>query len=233
MQEIACWQSNPPRCAGRRTPHPSLAPSHTLRYETRVKLTLPECLPWVGNNLLAERSTADARAALLRRKDTLRASGEAAAAELASLIRRLELAEAAVLAPLEAAADERLVRTDSLIHYPLASGQVQQVTLACVALEHALAWFQSTVLYRVCDVTCSPQSLRGLQGCWQPSMTAWRTVSTIRAVQFQFFLRPCLREGCMLASRVSTLYRQQLGKSGVSSDTVWWILAQSLVSSRL
>ena len=52
-------------------------------------------------------------------------------------------------------------------------------------------------------------------------------------MQFQPFLRPCLREGCVSVSRVSTLCRQQLGKSGGSYDTVWWASAQSLVSSKL
>ena len=63
-----------------------------------------------GSNLLAERTAGEARESLLRRAAALQAEGDAAAGELASLIRRMEVAEAVVLAPLQAAADERLVR---------------------------------------------------------------------------------------------------------------------------
>ena len=62
-----------------------------------------------GSNLLAERTAGEARESLLRRAAALQAEGAAAARELASLNRRMEVAEAAVLAPLQAAADERLV----------------------------------------------------------------------------------------------------------------------------
>lgn len=57
-----------------------------------------------------ERTADEARKSLLRRAAALQAEGEAAAGELASLTRRMEVAEAAVLAPLQAAANERLVR---------------------------------------------------------------------------------------------------------------------------
>ena len=57
-----------------------------------------------------ERTADEARQSLLRRAAALQAESEAAAAELASLVRRVEVAEAAVLAPLQAAASERLVR---------------------------------------------------------------------------------------------------------------------------
>lgn len=57
-----------------------------------------------------ERTADEARKSLLRRAAALQAEGHAAAGELAGLIRRREVAEAAVLAPLQAAANERLVR---------------------------------------------------------------------------------------------------------------------------
>lgn len=69
-----------------------------------------------GGNLLAERTADEARESLLRRAAALQAEGEAAARELDSLNRRMEVAEAAVLAPLQAAADERLVRKFSQSH---------------------------------------------------------------------------------------------------------------------
>ncbi|KAK9838094.1 hypothetical protein WJX81_001112 [Elliptochloris bilobata] len=67
-----------------------------------------KCLVRVGD-MLVERSADEARTGVLRRAAALRAEGEAAAGELASLIRRLEVAEAAVLAPLQAAVGDCLV----------------------------------------------------------------------------------------------------------------------------
>jgi hypothetical protein len=63
-----------------------------------------------GGELLAEQSAGQARVGVLRRAAALRAAADAAAAAEAALTRRLQVAEAAVLGPLQAAAADGLAR---------------------------------------------------------------------------------------------------------------------------
>jgi len=63
-----------------------------------------------GGGLLAEQPAGRARAGVLRRAAALRAAADAAGAAEAALTRRLQVAEAAVLGPLQAAAADGLAR---------------------------------------------------------------------------------------------------------------------------